>query len=333
VSKDFDTTLSDAVELAAGAAHTAGASAARIRGRERTMRKRIIVSTTSFALVAAGAGAAFGITSHNRGTPHVTAASPSVSASRTPSAGPSPTPTAGPTGLPITTASRTLGTSSPVNTPTGPASTGTTSSATTASENWLTASQMPYASTMNWTAGTPSGCATGSYEIWQYYAGGCSEHTLPNDPHPAQKMDTRGFVAPSVATGNGAWGGTTAHQEFYTYASAADARAAFQYFTNEILGEDSQFAGSTDANTGLAVTSTTTETAHADGAVAIDSTLRDSNGKPAQLDGNPGDASDRHYFFAVRGDIVEMLLVQGGPGVSVTADDASYLQTVISALG
>jgi hypothetical protein len=192
---------------------------------------------------------------------------------------------------------------------------------------------MPYASTMNWTAGTPSGCATGSYEIWQYYAGGCSEHTLPNDPHPAQKMDTRGFVAPSVATGNGAWGGTTAHQEFYTYASAADARAAFQYFTNEILGEDSQFAGSTDANTGLAVTSTTTETAHADGAVAIDSTLRDSNGKPAQLDGNPGDASDRHYFFAVRGDIVEMLLVQGGPGVSVTADDASYLQTVISALG
>ncbi|MBR7825550.1 hypothetical protein KDK95_04475 [Actinospica sp. MGRD01-02] len=333
MSKDFDAALSDAIELAAGAAHTAGASAARVRGRERTMRKRIIVSTTSFALVAAGAGAAFAVTSHHGGTPRVTAASPSVSASRTPSAGFSPTPTSGPTGLPITTASGTRGSASPLNTPSGPASTGATTSTATASEHWLTASQVLYDSSMNWNAGTPSSCPAGSYEIWQYYAGGCSEHTLPGDPHPAERMDTRVFGAPSVATGDGAWAGTTADQEFYTYASASDAQAAFEYFTNGILGEDSQFAGSTDAITGLAVTSTTTETAHADGAVAIDSRLRDSNGKPAEMNGNPSGASDRHYFFAVRGDIVEMVLITGGPAVSDASGDASYLQTVINALG
>lgn len=333
MSKDFDTTLSDAIELAAGAAHTAGASAARTRGRERTMRKRIIVSTTSFVLVAAGAGAAFAVTSHNGGTPHVTAASPSVSTSRTASTAPSPTPTTGPTGLPTTGASGSPGSATTSNTPSAPASTATTTSTAAASENWLTASQLLYDSSMNWSAGTPSSCPAGSYEIWQYYAGGCSEHTIPGDPHPAEKMDTRGFYAPSVATGNGAWGGTTADQEFYTYASAADAQAAFQYFTNSILDENSQYAGVKDPVTGLAMTSTTTETAHADGAVAIDNKLRDSNGKPAQTYGNSSDASDRHYFFAVRGDIVEMLLIKGGPAVSVTSGDASYLQTVINALG
>ena len=63
MSKDFDTTFSDAIDLAAGAAQTAGASAARTRGRTRTMRKRIAISTMSFVLVAAGTTAAFSATS------------------------------------------------------------------------------------------------------------------------------------------------------------------------------------------------------------------------------------------------------------------------------
>ncbi|HET9173174.1 MAG TPA: hypothetical protein VFN97_27345 [Actinospica sp.] len=324
MSKDFDSTLSDAIDLAAGAAHTAGASAARSRGRERTVRKRIVVSATSFVLVAAGAGAAFGLTAHHGGgTPHVTAASPSATASASATAGPSPsgTPSASPSGSASTTGS-----------PSAPPSRATATGQASASENWLTPTELIYDITMSWQAAGPTSCGTGSYELYALYPGGCSEHTLPHDPHPAVKMDTETFSAPSVPTGNGAWAGTTAAQEFYTYASAADAQAAYQYFTQQILGEDSQFAGSSDADTHLPVTSTTTETAHADGAMAIDDELRQSDGKPAQLNGNPSDASDRHYFLAVRGDLVEMVVVQGGPAVSDTSDDASYLQSVISAL-
>ena len=114
VSKDFDSTLSDAIDRAAGAANTAGATAARIRGRERTMRKRIVISTTSIVLVAAGAGAAFAVTSHNGGTPHQTAASPSVSA--VPSSGASTSPSRSST--PTTSASGAQSNTASPSTPT-----------------------------------------------------------------------------------------------------------------------------------------------------------------------------------------------------------------------
>jgi hypothetical protein len=321
VSKDFDSTLSDAIDRAAGAANTAGATAARIRGRERTMRKRIVISTTSIVLVAAGAGAAFAVTSHNGGTPHQTAASPSVSASPSTGASASSTPTASASGAQSNTAS-----------PSAPTSSSSTTSITTGVEVWLTPSQLIYDSTMKWQASNPTSCTAGSFEITSLYPGGCSEHTNSGDPYPAEQMDTQVFSAPSVAMGNGAWAGTTADQEFYTYPNSADAQSAYQYFTNQFLTEDSHYVGSGDANTHLAVTSTTTETAQASGAMAIDSKLRTSNGKPALLEGNPSEASDRHYFFAVRGDIVEMILVKGGPAVSDTSNDASFLQTVVNAL-
>jgi hypothetical protein len=325
VSKDFDSTLSDAIDRAAGAANTAGATAARIRGRERTLRKRVVISTTSIVLVAAGAGAAFSVSSHNGGTPHPTVASPSVSAS--PSTGASTSPSA--SGTPTTSAS---GAQSTTASPSTPTSSSSTTSITTGVEVWLTPSQLIYDSTMKWQAASPTSCTAGSFEITSLYPGGCSEHTNSGDPYPAEQMDTRVFSAPGVATGNGAWAGTTADQEFYSYANAADAQSAYQYFTHAFLTEDSQFAGSSDAITHLAVTSTTTETAQASGAMAIDSKLRTSSGKPASLEGNPSEASDRHYFFAVRGDIVEMILVKGGPAVSDTSNDASFLQTVINAL-
>jgi hypothetical protein len=66
--------------------------------------------------------------------------------------------------------------------------------------------------------------------------------------------------------------------------------------------------------------------------MAIDHTLRDSNGAPARLDGNPGNASDVHFFCAVSGDVVEMLMIQGGPSISDTSNDATILQAVSSVL-
>jgi hypothetical protein len=94
VSKDFDTTLSDAIDLAAAAAQTAGAPAARIRGRKRAVRKRIAVTTTSFVLAAVCATAAFKISSPNdSGTPTApdsASTSPSASVSATTSASAAP---------------------------------------------------------------------------------------------------------------------------------------------------------------------------------------------------------------------------------------------------
>jgi len=67
-SKDFGTTLSDALELVAQAARTAGAPAAQTRGRKREMHKRIaIATTTSLAIVVVGVTAAFAVTGSNNG--------------------------------------------------------------------------------------------------------------------------------------------------------------------------------------------------------------------------------------------------------------------------
>ena len=94
MSKDFDTTLSDAIDLAAGAAQTAGAPAARIRGRKRAVRKRIAVTTTSFVLVVVCATVACKASlSNNSGTPTAppsASTSPSVSVSATTSASAAP---------------------------------------------------------------------------------------------------------------------------------------------------------------------------------------------------------------------------------------------------
>lgn len=145
--KDFDSTLTDALDLAAHSAQTAGPAAARIRGRQRTMRKRIALSTASLVLVAVGATAAFKVASpgHN-GAPVLTKPSPSASASATPTPG-----AAAATGAPSTSAS-----SSPsASTPSSPVTSSTSTSASpfkVATAAWLSPSQMPFGSTFNWTA-------------------------------------------------------------------------------------------------------------------------------------------------------------------------------------
>ncbi|MCW2934119.1 MAG: hypothetical protein JWM19_5081 [Actinomycetia bacterium] len=145
MSKDFDVTLSDAIDLAAGAAQTPGASAARIRGRKRAVRKRIAVTTTSFALVAVCATVGFkaSSSSHDSGTP----AAPS-SASISPSASVPVSATTSGSAAPSTHPSTTS------TAPAGPTSTtpsGTAPQATVPSPGryvagaWLSPTQLPFA--------------------------------------------------------------------------------------------------------------------------------------------------------------------------------------------
>lgn len=92
MSKEFDTTLSAVINLAAAAAEPQGPSAARARGRRRAARKHIMVSALSLALVATGAGAGVALTTgdHPKGSaPATVVTGPSTTA--TP-ARPSPQP-------------------------------------------------------------------------------------------------------------------------------------------------------------------------------------------------------------------------------------------------
>lgn len=149
--KDFDSTLTDALDLAARSAQTAGPGAARIRGRQRTMRKRIALSTASLALVAVAATAAFKVASPGHSLPpaHPTPG-PSASAIGIPTSAPGEATTSAATGAPANPAS-----SNPSrNTP-------SSSSSSTAIKTdpqqvvagaWLSPGQLPFASTFDWKA-------------------------------------------------------------------------------------------------------------------------------------------------------------------------------------
>ena len=163
MSKDFDSTLSNAIDVAAGAAQTAGASAARTRGRTRTMRKRIALCTTALVIIAGGTTAAFAVsTTPGHGAPPIPAA-PSISVRPSHTATGTPTVTA-------TTASPTSGTSTGPATngsPSGVPSTGTGSNTGSTSTDTGT-SASPGTST---TSSIPAEPFPGIWDItsWQQY--------------------------------------------------------------------------------------------------------------------------------------------------------------------
>lgn len=132
MSGDFDDTLNNVIGRAADAAQPQGPAAARIRGRQRTVRKRIIISTVSLVLVV-GSGTAAALAASGRpGAPTVTANTPSPVAHPT-SAPPSASAAAPPPSESATTTpSSAPSTSAPVsatNTTTGTATSGCASAA------------------------------------------------------------------------------------------------------------------------------------------------------------------------------------------------------------
>lgn len=199
------------------------------------------------------------------------------------------------------------------------------------SESWLSAGQVPFDNEMNWVAGTAEHCS-GPLIFDSTYPGGCVEHADASSGHAAQKLADVVFSSRRVATGDGTWAPPAASQQFYTYASAVEAQSAFTYITQEIRNEDAQYDQSIDTTTNLPTVSTTTVTAQLTNAMALDHKLRDTLGRPTRLDGNPSAASDRHFYFAVKGDVLEVLVIWGGPSISDTSDDAAVLAKMISVL-
>lgn len=332
MAKDFDATLSDAVDLAAGAAQSPGAAAARIRGRKRTVHKRVALSATSCVLVAAVSTAAFTYSSsHGDATPQPPAATtgpgPTTAASPTPDAIPG---SAGSSTDSATTAPSTTAPSTSVSsTPTATSGTSATAPAVP-STTWLTPSQVPYDNLVNWQALTPTHC-TGSLVFKANY-GGCQVQTPLGTAHTAQKLDAVVFSSTGIPSGNGAWAPPLGYQDFFTYANAADAQAAFQTGTQGLLAEDAQLDIATDPVTKRPIVSTTTVTAQSTGSMAIYHRLRDDKGAPGLVNGENSSDSDVHFYFAVKGNILEVLEVMGGVSISNTSDDKAVLATVANAL-
>ena len=153
MSEDFDDALTNALDQVARNASPRGSDAAKIRGRKRAVRQKIALSAVSLAVVAISATTAFTLTAEHNGAPQLTGATPhktaTVTASGSPSAGAST----------AQTQTQTTASSPSSTTPsdTGSASTGTSTSGSVSanphqvqSAAWLSASDMPFASTQGW---------------------------------------------------------------------------------------------------------------------------------------------------------------------------------------
>lgn len=236
--KDFDNTLSDAIDLAAGAARTAGATAARIRGRKRTVRKQIAVSTLSFVLVAVGATVAFKASaSHDGGTPQMTAASPHGTASPSRTAVPTQSPTATPT---------TTGTASETASPThsAPASPPSSNPATTTDPHqvvdaaWLTPELMPFAGTFTWKAmrADPQGSSPIGQQLTPtvfYIANDTSLQTLTMCADPTKLLGRTTGAQHTDYTATTGTGNNQASQYIFFFADATAAQQTFAWLQSQ----------------------------------------------------------------------------------------------------
>ena len=309
MSKDFDTTLSDAIDLAAGAAQTAGASAARLRGRKRTMRKRIALSTMSLVLIAAAATVAFKASGPaNGGAANVTTASPNPTVS--PSSIVRSSPTTGPT-APATTSSPPTGTS-PAAVVADPHQ--------VAGAAWLSPGQVPFAATFHWKAvqADPQGSSPIGQQLTStvfYVAKDTVFQALTTCGDPAQLLaHTIGAQHAQYATpAKGA--GSAANQYIFFFADAASAQQTFAWLQG-------QYGPSCMPGFGLSITKTA-----GDGVTSASwLTVKHSAG--------PVDLSPyNREYFVLRGSTIAWVSVDSvASSVASPYDDAAQLSALAAHL-
>lgn len=315
MSKDFDTTLSDALDRAAHAAQTAGPVAARTRGRQRTMRKRIALSAASLVLVALGATVAFKVASSNSGTPNPTTTSPHVSASA--SASPNSSSTSGPTGAPSQVPSSATP-SSPVISSPAVSSSPSSSHATAADPHqvvnaaWLTAGQLPFASTFHWKV-QPAASQPLTATIF-YEAPNDARQALTVCGDPANLLGrtigaqgTQYFANP-IGTGH------TANQFVFFFADAASAQQTFEWLQG-------QYGPACMPGSGVTVTKTA-----GDGQTTATWLSRKGSTGPIDM------APYNREYFVLRGSTIGYVSISSTSNLPTAYDDASQLSTIAAHL-
>lgn len=244
MSKDFDTTLSAAIDRAAEAAQTAGASAARIRGRQRTVRKRIAVSTLSAVLVVVGGTAAFKLASPHDGTPQQTATSPIVTATAPTSPSPTADPSATTSPSPSTSASPSAGTTSPSTPASGSPWSNPSNQAITADPHqvaqgaWLSAAQLPFASTFQWKAmqANPQGVSPIGQPLTAtvfYVAKDTQFQALTTCADPTNLLSRTTGAQHTEYTATAAGSSNTASQFVFFFADSKSAQQAFAWLQSQ----------------------------------------------------------------------------------------------------
>ncbi len=314
MSKDFDATLSDAIDLAAGAAQTAGASAARARGRKRTMHKRIVASAVSLVLVAAGATAAFRAASSNGGgTPQITATSPVTTASTSATAGPdlSATPSTSTPGP--GTSSRTSSSPSSSN----PATTADPHHVVTAA--WLATGQMPFAGTFRWKAmqADPQGTSPIGQALTPtvfYVANTTALQALTTCADPAKLLGRTTGAQHTQYSAADAGPGHASSQFIFFFADAASARQTFTWL-------QSQYGASCMPGSGV----TSTKTAGDAVTSAAWLTLKGSSG-PVDL------STYNREYFVQRGSTIAYVSIENSSTLPTTYDDAAQLSDIAAHL-
>ena len=226
-------------------------------------------------------------------------------------------------------------TTSPAVSVTTPASAGAVilpsvpSTPTAAPQSWLAPAQVPFDSTVHWTGGTDSTAQSGATLVSDepiLYP--CADHG-----YQTVAQDVTGFKT-NVFAGSGTFGfnsPTKATQSYIAYSSATAAQSAFQAIKQDLTGCAAQSTG-TSVNTNLPMNGTVVTTSSTADSLAYTYILRDSQGQPAQTEGNYSDDSDYHTYVAVDGTTVEILWLCGGSVVDDTSNDASVLQTLATTL-
>jgi len=319
MSKDFDTALADALDHTAHAVRTSGPEAARTRGRKRTMRKRIALSTTALVLVAIGATAAFAATSSTGGAPQMTPAGPARSTSGSSTAGPAQAVNSSPSA----TASPSSATSSSAASGSTGSESAISSQTTTAGPHqvvqaaWLSAGQLPFADTVHWNVTTES--LTGNMQLTStvgYLPNTTTMQALTTCADPTKLLGrTAGtqFMNFSATTATGT---DEASQFIFFFADAASAQQTYTWL-------QSQYSSSCLLNgSGAQVTKTGSE--GTTGATWL--TLKGTSGYPDLP------LYERDYFV-LRGNTIAYVYVTCYPEtMSTTYDDATQLSTIAAHL-
>jgi hypothetical protein len=318
VSKDFDSTLSDALDLAARAARTAGPEAARIRGRKRTVHQRIALSTAAFVVVAVGATTAFAVASSGGGhTPRLTGGSPHVSTSASPTTGPTTSPSAGTTTG--TTASNSASQAASSTTASSPAS----SQSAVADPHqvvaaaWLSPDQMPFAGTFSWKAieATQNTAPLGEQLTPTVFYVPNNENfqalTVCADPAKLLPRTTGAQHTEYSATS-----GTVASQFIFFFADNASAQQTYTWlqsqYSSACLGS---FSTVQVSKTG------------GDGATsAAWLTVKTSKSGPVDL------SPYNREYFVLRGSTIAYVEIESTATLPTTYDDAAQISTIASHL-
>ena len=295
--ESFDTLLSEIAETAGSAVHPTGSVAARRRGHQRAVRRRVAASVLSVALLGGAGGLSFALATHNSATPAP------ITHSNT------PTPTPSTPASPSASASSSSPSPSASASSTTPSVTGDLHTVVPAA--WTPVNQFPFSS-LNWKANMSQASIETGERQWFYTCWGAT--TLAHLGASGYQHITYNATRP---------GGTSdaAEQVMFFFPSTSAAEQALATIQNDYAHCPEQTTGLN----GVAMIPTLQQTEQLDGSYAWLHYFRTGGGAP----GDTADiAPDNHEYFAQRGDVVEMVWIGNDSAIDNSSGDLSFLNSL-----